>query len=111
MSCKSAGGAPKQSGQTCGCADDCESGFCVEGICCKTACQGACVACNVAGRAGTCSPVDEGRTDPRGLCKDEGAASCGKTGACDGFGGCSLYPAETVCMPTMCAGDRLQTAG
>ena len=29
------------------------------------------------------------------ICKNQGAASCGRTGTCDGFGGCALYPAET----------------
>src|SRR5262249_15686610 len=71
----------------------------------------ACLSCSQAGSMGTCLAVDQGLVDPHKACTDEGAASCGKNGKCDGFGGCQLYAAETICMPAACAGDRLQTAG
>jgi hypothetical protein len=91
--------------------DDCASGFCADGVCCNVACQGACSTCDQVGREGTCWPIDAGVVDPRNLCKNEGAASCGRTGTCDGFGGCALYRAETICAAPACAGDRLDTAG
>ena len=90
---------------------DCASGFCADGVCCNVACQGACSSCNQVGREGTCWPTDSGVADPRNICKNEGAASCGHTGTCDGFGGCALYAAETICTAPSCAGDRLDTAG
>lgn len=49
-------------GGTCTADSDCGTGFCEQGICCATACVGVCVACNVAGQAGTCSPVPDGLT-------------------------------------------------
>ena len=46
--------------------------------------------CASRGRSGTCWPIDAGRRrSARDVCKDQGAASCGQTGACDGFGGCA----------------------
>src|SRR6185436_20557734 len=37
VTCSDAG-ARKVNGQACACANDCESGFCVDGVCCNTAC-------------------------------------------------------------------------
>jgi hypothetical protein len=49
--CRPPGGAP--------CLDnnECASGFCVQGVCCATACQGPCRSCALAGTAGVCMPV------------------------------------------------------
>jgi hypothetical protein len=80
-------------------------------VCCNVACKGACVSCGLVGREGTCWPIDPGVPDPRKTCKDQGASSCGQTGACDGFGGCALYAAETICTAPTCSGDRVNTAG
>ena len=33
----------------------CATGFCVNGVCCDTACNGGCGVCNLAGKVGTCS--------------------------------------------------------
>jgi hypothetical protein len=49
-----------------------------------------------------CKPVAAGGTDPKGQCAVEGAATCGKTGLCDGAGGCQLYSAGTQCAPPTC---------
>jgi len=86
---------------------ECASGHCADGVCCNTACQGPCVACNLVGRTGTCSAVESGAPDPRAICHDEGVVSCGRTGLCDGFGGCLVYAAGTVCAPPTCAGGVL----
>lgn len=54
------GGAPCASGDACPpgaecvAPDGCASNFCVDGICCDTACEGACETC---APAGTCTPV------------------------------------------------------
>src|SRR5260221_135872 len=101
----------KMKGTGCAKGSDCASGFCTDGVCCAEACQGACVSCNQTGRLGTCWPVDQGNADPRGICKDSGAAKCGETGTRDGFGACAKYAAETVCVLPSCAGDRLNTPG
>ena len=37
----------------------CTTGFCVNGVCCDTACNGGCGACNLPGKVGTCSALAE----------------------------------------------------
>jgi hypothetical protein len=100
-----------QNGQPCKQDSGCFSGHCTDGVCCNSACDGACTACNLPGRLGTCLPTDLGKPDPRGICIDQGAASCGHTGTCDGLGGCANYPRDTQCLMPSCTGNRLNTAG
>ena len=95
----------KPQGARCGKLDECESGFCADGVCCGQACDGSCVTCNSAGAPGECTPLPEGRPDPRGVCKDDGAPSCGKSGACNGKGACSMYSAGTSCAASSCLGN------
>ena len=109
-----AAGAPCQGGRCgapetgyCNSPGDCLSGNCVDHVCCNTACQGACVSCALPGRIGTCLPVPAGTADPHGICVDQGVASCGKDGICDGVGGCSFYPAGSVCAAPSCTGSLL----
>jgi RHS repeat-associated protein len=53
-------------GLSCTTSDQCTTGFCVKppgsatGVCCNTACTGACEACNNPDSAGTCSPKASG---------------------------------------------------
>ena len=44
-------------GAVCASDDQCGSNFCVDGICCNTACTDQCAACNVASHLGACSPA------------------------------------------------------
>ena len=97
-------------GAACASNNDCASGFCSDGVCCNTACLGACVTCNVAGRLGTCVPSDAGRPDPHGVCTDQGAASCGHDGTCDGAGGCANYSSGTQCLQPSCVGNHISRA-
>lgn len=66
-----AGGAcesPGLAGDPCTSSAMCASGLsCVDDVCCASSCTGACMACNVAGSEGTCSPVPAG-TDPEDEC-------------------------------------------
>ncbi|MES1205990.1 MAG: hypothetical protein ABUS79_08630 [Pseudomonadota bacterium] len=55
------------------------------------------MSCNVAGQVGTCAPIPAGKADPGGTCKDQGPASCGTNGKCDGAGACQAYPTGTGC--------------
>ncbi len=48
--------AKKAAGLTCMGANECSSGYCVDGVCCNGACNGTCESCNLSGTAGTCSP-------------------------------------------------------
>jgi hypothetical protein len=84
-----AGGCKKPTGQTCGNAGECVSGFCADGRCCNRACNGACEACNLAGMAGTCGPSD--------LTKDP--ANCGTCGV-----RCSNNHVAPVCTASKCSG-------
>jgi len=98
-------------GAACTTGTDCDSGSCADGVCCNLGCAGTCVSCNQPGSAGQCLPVAAGTSDPRGICKDEGAASCGLTGSCNGQGGCARYAAGSVCKPSSCAGGSMIPAG
>ncbi|HEY2899879.1 MAG TPA: HYR domain-containing protein [Polyangia bacterium] len=89
-------------GQACGAAADCTSGFCVDGVCCASACGGGdpndCQACSVAAGAasdGTCGPRASGKVCRAlvGAC-DVAEVCNGTATACpaDGFA-----PSSTVC--------------
>jgi hypothetical protein len=96
----------KQDGNTCTKGTDCKSGFCVDGVCCNEACSGACRSCALAGAAhGKCTPLAAGSADSRNVCKDQGAASCGNDGRCDGAGACRKYRVGTVCAGEKCASN------
>jgi hypothetical protein len=81
-------------GQPCQVRADCASGYCVDGVCCATACDDRCSACTAALTGGvvdgTCGPA-LGGLDPHDDCPDDGACSCQRNGACDGAGACALY--------------------
>ena len=83
---------------------ECESGFCVDGVCCESACVDVCRSCKLTDSEGRCSPLPAGVPDPRGGCSQEAAATCGFDGACNGAGGCRRHPAGTVCRPGACSG-------
>ena len=97
-------------GQPCTDAAKCGSGICVDGVCCNTACAGACLTCAASGSVGTCVPADVG-TNPRKGCTDMGAASCGTDGLCDGTGSCENYAAGVTCQQPGCTGSTLTFAG
>ncbi|HJX63823.1 MAG TPA: kelch repeat-containing protein, partial [Polyangia bacterium] len=103
QACDGSGSCKSKNGVTCSSATACASGFCVDGVCCESACDGRCVSCNQANRAGKCSgyaagsdPENEcGRGQPlcRSICNGAGACdypqfgtSCGSVEICDGVG-------------------------
>ena len=98
-------------GMACTAAADCESGSCSDGVCCNVPCAGACVRCDQAASPGQCLPVAPGQSDPRGICHDDGVASCGLTGGCNGQGACARYAAGSACRPSACAGGSMVPAG
>lgn len=58
---------------------DCASGYCVDGVCCDTACNGPCLACSVAAGApmdGTCAPATEPCND-NNPCTENDVCSAG----------------------------------
>jgi hypothetical protein len=98
-------------GQACTANDQCQTGFCVDGVCCDTACSGRCEFCAQPNARGTCSQVRAGAPDPRAaagitdparVCVDQGVGTCGTNGRCDGRGGCQRYDNGLTCRPARC---------
>jgi hypothetical protein len=84
--------AKKGIGQMCTVGAECVSSLCVDGYCCDSACDGTCVACNLAGALGFCGPA-AANSDPHGSCA--GDTGCG--GSCDGNGNCKFIANATAC--------------
>jgi len=106
-----AGGRPAvqklPNGQRCSSAGDCSSAHCIDGVCCESDCSGACTSCAQPGAAGLCRPAPSGKPDPRRICVDLGAATCGTSGLCDVSGHCAKYAAGSVCMPSSCKNTEM----
>jgi hypothetical protein len=96
--CDGKGACAKGLGDACSDSSACGSGFCVDGVCCDTACRGECQACNVAGKNGVCSNVPYYEADPS--FEREGIdAKCDLSangGRCNGEGKC-LRASGKVC--------------
>lgn len=99
-------------GENCQAGAQCSTGFCVDGSCCESACSGGCQACSgelTAAASGTCAPVFVG-TDPDNDCSDQGPASCGDDGKCDGAGACRKYGSTAICQAATCSGSTQTNA-
>jgi hypothetical protein len=98
VDCGGGGGCPTKCAQGAKCKQDadCGTGHCADGLCCNTACTGTCLACNVAGSPGVCSPV------PKGLIDATAASPCIGAHLCDGMGNCLLNNAQTCAMGSQC---------
>jgi hypothetical protein len=124
----------RQNGEACTGASQCLSKFCVDGVCCNSACAGQCQTCNGPGTLGVCLPVSgdpQGGRSPcggaggtcGGVCNGTvgtactypgpavacGAPSCANgvaqpTPTCNGQGACTM-PAAVTCAPYPCAGN------
>jgi hypothetical protein len=81
---------PGPAGAACADVLDCESGFCVDGVCCDSQCESSCHRCNLTGNMGRCVTLD-----------------CTPYACLDGGGACSTRCASTVdCSPGYaCRGD------
>jgi hypothetical protein len=118
----------RQLGESCNTLTDCASGFCVDGVCCDSACTGTCMACDVAGKKGTCTPVPAD-TDPKMQCKanmsmatlnpdggimipDAGLNQVGNAcaGSCNGAGACKFPDKAKSCGDAFC-NDTATVAG
>lgn len=94
-------------------ATQCAAGFCVDGVCCDTACGGGaktdCHGCSLlagAAKNGTCGPVKQGV-----ICRANQGA-CDKAEACDGKAtSCPkdvFKSAATICRPAMGSCDKAE---
>lgn len=96
-------------GQSCASGDQCESGICVDQVCCRVSCSGQCEACDVEGAKGECTQVTSGA--PHGS-----RAACSGAGACHGECGVGardvcLYPGvEVTCAGASCSGNTRRLA-
>lgn len=99
--------------QPCATGADCESGFCADGVCCNTACNGGCDVCNAT--PGTCTVLPRGATGASPSCLpnvcDGVSATC--PGACTNDLGCSRgsYCAGNGTCRAACASDADCTSG
>ena len=93
QACDGSGNCKAKNGTVCSSTSVCASGFCVDGVCCESACDGTCVACNQTGRAGKCSDYASG-SDPESEC-GTGADPCRFT--CNGAGSCDAPQSGTLC--------------
>ncbi|MEW6431281.1 MAG: hypothetical protein AB1730_07205 [Myxococcota bacterium] len=107
--------AKKALGAPCGAAGECLSNFCADGVCCDTACGGACDACSVANGAsanGTCTllgasrvcraavdscDVEERCTGTSADCPPNGFASSGTSCGQTTYGNWSTCSAGSTC--------------
>jgi len=104
QACTASGGCNAKNGTACSSASACASGFCVDGVCCDSACDGTCVSCSQANRAGKCSPHTAG-SDPQNQC-GLGSGTCRST--CNGAGACDYPKYGTPCGTClMCDGTGL----
>jgi hypothetical protein len=88
---------PSANGTVCTVNTDCSSNFCVDGVCCNSACLTVCQACNVMGNVGTCSNLPAGQKDnfPINHCNDG-------INSCNGMGGCRKDNGQTCMGATEC---------
>lgn len=89
-------------GAECSANSDCGSGYCVDGVCCNTSCDGQCQSCGESGSLGSCIAVAGAPRNGRASCATDGSA-CG--GTCDGVDGdaCSYPSAGVACRDSSCA--------
>ena len=92
-------------GTPCGTASRCRSGFCVDGVCCDSACGGQCQACNA---AGSCTPVTGAPHGARPACGGSGACA----GSCNGVtsNACTFPGTATTCAAPHCDGSLFTPA-
>lgn len=100
-------GGKRALGEVCGANSECTSpGFCVDGVCCGSRCDGVCEACSTAmtgGNNGECAAVPANKGS-QADCMVQSAASCGTTGRCDGARQCEYHAAGTECAGQLCSG-------
>lgn len=94
-------------GQGAACNDSSEcgtAGGCVDGRCCDTTCTSGCMACNLSGKEGVCSPVAAGSAPTAGHtdCGPDAQSTCKRDGKCDGAGACRNWALGTVCQAGTC---------
>ncbi len=98
-------------GLACSTGIDCARGYCVNGVCCDSACTGLCQACSAVakggGTNGICGNVIPGKT-PTPSTQCAANPPCGLDGTCNGGGACRLFGPNTTCgSGTTCSNGQL----
>jgi len=93
-------------GATCQTDGQCTLGFCVDGVCCNSKCNGQCQACAETGTVGTCTTVKSGA--PRGTTRLPCSGTDKCQGTCDGSSPttCKMPNNETLCKSETCSGNQ-----
>ena len=96
-------------GSSCTSAVQCASTFCVDGVCCESACTGACTTCNFNnGQAGQCRQVMNKAIDPHHVCINAGPNGC-TDGTCTNTGTCTQKAFGAACAAA-CATPQARSA-
>ncbi len=96
---------PVATGKTCALAADCATGFCVDGVCCASACTGGCERCDTSGARGTCTPVSGAfnHCEPGNTCIQNACVpSAGTTCTADKLGVLDKDGKQSSCAPYVC---------
>lgn len=88
--------------------DECPTGFCTDGVCCASPCNGQCESCNEPDTRGQCVPTQGAPRGNRPACAGAGDAVCG--GACDGVDRTVCKYPTTECRAGSCADGVLTKA-
>ncbi|MBK9265465.1 MAG: hypothetical protein IPM54_37475 [Polyangiaceae bacterium] len=101
-SCDGNGFCKLANGENCTQGLECISGFCVDGVCCNSACTTVCSSCAVTGNVGSCSPIALGNDDffPPNACVGADR-QCNGAGACKRFNG-TQCASGTDCVSNFC---------
>jgi len=100
--CDGNGTCKHPNGHSCSSANQCQSSFCADGVCCDAPCTGTCLACSLMGSVGTCTLVGLGATDPGPN------STCNGSSVCDGMGNCKVLTGQSClnnnqCLSGFCA--------
>jgi hypothetical protein len=93
----------KAQAAACDGANQCASGYCVDRVCCDSACGNTCYSCTLTGKVGLCTVAPSGQ-DPRNQCAVDATTPCGQDGECNGLGACRLQASGTSCAAGTCTG-------
>jgi len=112
-----ASGSKKMSGTSCSSGSECSSGYCVDGVCCNSGCNGICQRCDAYdGTAGVCHNVNNNH-DPDNECAQTAwscSGSCKRfrgDGYCTGSGVCDTNDdVENISSGYVCTGAGVKTA-
>jgi len=81
-------------GEQCEADDECSTGYCADGVCCNSACNGTCESCDAPGQEGQCTPYAYG-TDPESECPTPACYDAlHERFVCDGASACQVEISE-----------------